>query len=122
MSVEDVDNDVTHLKPELQDLVAKIKQNIIIYNNLPMKVFETARTPERQKWLFDNGYSKTLNSNHLTGSAVDIVYYLDGNWSWDNKIIYYFNFLGAKVKDLYGDQLTWGGEWAWKDLAHYELK
>lgn len=33
------------------------------------------RTPERQKELVDSGASKNINSNHLTGRAVDIAPY-----------------------------------------------
>ena len=122
MAKEDVNRELTDLKPELQELVKKIYSNIIVYNRLPIDMFEGIRTQERQQWLYDNKYSKTLNSNHKDGGAVDFVVFLDNKWSWDDRYLHYFNFLGGRVKELYGDKLTWGGEWAWKDLAHYELK
>jgi peptidoglycan L-alanyl-D-glutamate endopeptidase CwlK len=123
MSKEDVQRDVLLLKPELQNLVRNIEIGIIQYHNLPLKVFETKRTLERQEWLFEQGYSKTLNSRHLDGSAVDFVYYKDGKWSWDNGVLHYYHFLGERVKELFGNRLMWGKDFInLTDLPHFELK
>lgn len=123
MAKEDVCRDLTQLKPELQELVNKIYSNIIVYNRIPMEVFETKRTLERQEWLFKQGMSKTMNSRHLDGSAVDFVYCLDGKWSWDNSVLHYFDFLGKRVIELYGDRLEWGGSWLqFIDKPHFQLK
>lgn len=124
MSKEDVDRNVDNLKPEMKDFVQKIYSNIIVYNRLPMELFEGKRTMERQEWLFKQGYSKTTNSRHLDGSAVDFVWYdeTEKKWSWDNNILHYFNFLGGRVLELYGDRIVWGGSWTWLDLAHFELR
>lgn len=42
---------------------------------LPMRVFETVRPLERQRWLFDKGYSKAAGPNgpHPWGLAIDII-------------------------------------------------
>ena len=47
-------------------------------------VLEGLRTLERQKALVAAGSSKTLNSRHLTGHAVDLGAWVDGrlDWSW----------------------------------------
>lgn len=125
MGKEDINSDLTLLKPELQELVNKIYSNIIIYNRIPMEHFETMRTLERQEWLFHEGFSKTLNSKHLNGSAVDFVYRdpETKKWSWDNNVIHYFDFLGARVLELYGDKIFWGKNFiSFKDYPHFELK
>lgn len=50
---------------------------------LNVDIFETIRTEERQKWLVSNGKSKTMNSYHRLGMAVDFVFKTkSGNWTW----------------------------------------
>ncbi len=48
-------------------------------------VTEGIRTIQRQRELVELGYSKTMNSYHLYGLAVDLVPWIDGNFRWDNK-------------------------------------
>lgn len=94
------------------------------------------RTPEEQKRLFDAGLSKTMNSKHLTGKAVDIAPYpID----WDNTKRFYF-FAGimlatwAEMKEEghvpSSLGLRWGGDWdmdndlddqTFMDLVHFEV-
>lgn len=51
---------------------------------LNVGIFETLRTRTRQKWLFSNGKSKTMQSYHLLGLAVDFVFLTaGGKWTWD---------------------------------------
>jgi peptidoglycan L-alanyl-D-glutamate endopeptidase CwlK len=54
---------------------------------LPFDVFvvEGIRTLERQQLLVASGKSRTLNSKHITGKAVDLAPYKDGKILWDNK-------------------------------------
>jgi uncharacterized protein YcbK (DUF882 family) len=52
---------------------------------IEFQITEGLRSKERQKMLFDSNLSKTLNSKHLTGNAVDIVVYIDGVIYWDLK-------------------------------------
>lgn len=125
MAKEDVDNNPDFLKPELRELVSKIYSNVILFHNLPMEMFECKRTLERQEWLVKQGFSKTLNSRHLDGSAVDFVFRDPQTlkWSWDNSIIHYYDFMGARVMELYGDRIEWGGKWkTFVDKPHYQLK
>ena len=124
MGREEVNRELTDLKPELQELVKKIYSNIIVYNRLPMDMFEGKRSQERQQWLYDNKYSQTLNSNHKDGGAVDFVYCLDNKWSWDNSVLHYFDFLGERVLELYGDKIEWGGKCfgSFIDKPHFQLK
>ena len=74
--------EVAKIHPEV------VKRTLAILNEckqagLKVDVFETRRTLERQKWLKSNGKSKTLNSYHRLGLAVDIVFKTPkGNWTW----------------------------------------
>lgn len=80
------------------------------------------RTPARQKQLFIKGVTKTLNSRHITGHAMDIAPLVDGKVSWDWKHYYP---LAAKVKEAarrLGIGIEWGGDWnALKDGPHWQL-
>ena len=54
--------------------------------------FETLRTQERQKRLYQQGSSRTLNSYHTKGLACDLVFLNDRRqptWNWDYAYIHY---------------------------------
>lgn len=62
-----------------ENAVAKAKQA-----GLNVEVFETVRTYARQSYLVSIKNSKTMNSYHRLGLAVDIVFKTaKGNWTWD---------------------------------------
>jgi peptidoglycan L-alanyl-D-glutamate endopeptidase CwlK len=61
-------------------------------------------------------------SRHLTGKAVDIMVYVNGKGTWENK--YYTqvaNHIKQKAKELDVD-IIWGGDWrTLVDSVHFEL-
>jgi peptidoglycan L-alanyl-D-glutamate endopeptidase CwlK len=79
-------------------------------------VTEWYRTPERQAALVKQGKSKTYNSQHLRGLAVDLVI-LDGDGvTWD---VARYRPLGAFWRDMGG---VWGGDWTGLvDAVHFEF-
>ena len=86
-------------------------------------VIEGLRTAARQRELVASGASRTLNSRHLTGHAVDIVP-LDsaGRVSWDwplyHKLAPFVKQAAAEVKV----PIIWGGDWrSFPDGPHWEL-
>lgn len=103
------------------DLVAVV--NLAIKRSpVDFTVLEGLRTEERQRKLFASGASKTLSSRHLTGHAVDIAPYVDGevSWHWPH---YYP--LSATIKECaheLGVEIEWGGDWtSFKDGPHWQL-
>ena len=82
-------------------------------------ILEGIRNIAKQKLYFDTGKSKTMNSYHLKGLAVDVAPYpID----WDN--INRFMELSIIVKRIAKEQglnITWGGDWKWKDYPHYQI-
>jgi len=61
---------------------------------LPFKVFEAFRTPERQRWLYEQGRTRPgavvtkaqpWTSFHQYGLAADLVLFIDGQWTWSDK-------------------------------------
>lgn len=83
------------------------------------RIIEGVRTPERQRQLFAAGKSKTLNSRHITGHAVDIVPVVDGHISWDWKHFFPIaHVMGECARDM-NIPLEWGGSWKRADSPDY---
>ncbi len=103
------------------DLVRVVKRAAAL-SDLDFTVLEGLRTPARQKQLFDLGATKTMNSRHLTGHAVDIAPMVGGTVRWDWPL---YHQLAAVVKAAASQEkvpVTWGGDWrTFKDGPHWEL-
>ena len=103
------------------DLVRVVKR-AIGESPLDFTVLEGLRTLERQKVLFAKGATRTMNSRHLTGHAVDLAPVINGAVSWDWPL---YNKLALTVFEAAKDEgvpITWGGNWTtFKDGPHFEL-
>ena len=91
-------------------------------------VLEGMRTIERQRELFAKRATRTLNSRHLTGHAVDIAPLLDEDGDGDVEISWHwehFHPLADLIKRVAGDlgiPIVWGGGWqSFPDGPHWEL-
>lgn len=94
----------------------------------PIRVTEGLRTLERQKHLVAIKASKTMNSRHLTGHAIDVVPLVDldrdgkieteelYNKELFRQLIPIAKEQAAKLKV----EMTWGYDWGW-DMPHWEL-
>ena len=78
---------------------------------------ELYRTRERQVELLAEGKTKTLNSKHLQGLAIDLVL-IDENGKPDWNFEHYIP-LGEYWEKLGG---IWGGRWKLKDGVHFEFR
>ena len=109
------------LKGVHPDLV-KVVERAIEISTVDFTVLEGLRTPERQKTLVDAGASKTLNSRHITGHAVDLAAWVDEqvDWSWP-----LYAQIAKAMKAAAQEQgvgIVWGGDWTkFKDGPHFEL-
>jgi len=109
------------LKGVHPDLVAVVEAAILL-TPVDFMVTEGLRTPARQAELVRAGASRTLNSRHLTGHAVDVAAWVDGGVRWDwplyPRIAEAFK-AAAKGRDV---ALIWGGDWPrLRDGPHFEL-
>jgi len=96
-------------------LVAVTKRAIEITQQ-DFSVIEGVRSYQRQKQLFAEKRSFTMNSRHLTGHAVDLVDY-PITWDWDNFYpIADAMIQAAKELDV---PLRWGGNWQVKDVRNW---
>lgn len=104
--------------PDLQEVVGLALRMCTI----DFAVIEGLRTPERQKQLVASGASKTLNSRHITGHAVDLAPWVGGTLRWDwplfRPIADAMKLAAAELKI----PIVWGGDWrTFKDGPHFEL-
>jgi peptidoglycan L-alanyl-D-glutamate endopeptidase CwlK len=87
-------------------------------------VIEGLRSEERQRQLVAQGASRTMNSRHLTGHAVDLLPIgPNGRAAFDWPL---YHRLAPAVKaaaEAEGVKITWGGDWkSFKDGPHFELE
>lgn len=95
-------------------------------------VNEGLRTVERQKQLVARGASKTMNSKHITGHAVDLIpVAVNGEIPWnDTKKFQAIGDAMLKAADELNIKIRWGKDWnmngvytdeKFVDSPHFEL-
>ena len=104
------------------DLVAVVEL-AITKTDVDFTVLEGMRTRTRQRSLYTKGSSMTMNSRHLTGHAVDLGAYVDGEVKWDwplyHRIAKAMNEAALELKV----DLDWGGDWkSFPDGPHFQLR
>ena len=112
-------NSLRGIHPDLRRVIDRALQE----SPLDFVVIEGLRTVERQKELVESGASKTMNSRHLTGHAVDLLPIgPNGKAAFDWPL---YDRLGPAVKraaEREGVPIVWGGDWrTFKDGPHFEL-
>lgn len=113
----------SNLKGVHPDLVRVMRKTLtMLPADLDFRVTEGLRTLERQRQLKRQGATRTLNSRHITGHAVDIYVLLKGVGTWDLKE---YKRVAAVVKQaakLEKVPIVWGGDWVtFRDGPHFEL-
>lgn len=112
---------IARLQDVHPDLVRVVRRAAAM-SSLDFAVLEGLRTLPRQKQLLAQGATRTLNSRHLTGHAVDLAPMIGGTVSWDWPL---YDRLAKVVKaaaDHEDVPITWGGDWeSFKDGPHWEL-
>lgn len=112
---------LSRLKGVHPDLVLVVKRAIQL-TDVDFAVLEGLRTRTRQLELVRAGASKTMNSRHLTGHAVDLGAYVQGKVRWDWPL--YYKIAGAMKRAARELEvpLEWGGDWkSFKDGPHFQL-
>lgn len=91
-------------------------------SDIDFAVLEGVRSKARQKQLVAAGASRTMNSRHLTGHAVDLGAVVAGTVRWDWPLYYQIaKAMKAAAKEL-KVSIAWGGDWlAFPDGPHFEL-
>jgi peptidoglycan L-alanyl-D-glutamate endopeptidase CwlK len=106
------------IHPDLRRVIDRALQD----SPLDFVVIEGLRSIVRQKQMVDSGASKTMNSRHLTGHAVDLMPIGPDGPAFDWPL---YDQLGPAVKaaaEREGVVITWGGDWkSFRDGPHFEL-
>ncbi len=103
------------------DLVAVVKRAITL-TEIDFTVTEGLRTRERQAQLVKAGASKTMNSRHITGHAVDLAAWVEGGIRWDWPLYAKLAAAMKRAASELGVAIIWGGDWrTFKDGPHFEL-
>lgn len=102
--------------PDLARVVEAARKQV------PFMVVEGLRSRQRQAQLVAEGKSRTMESRHITGHAVDLAPIVDGTVRWDWPP---FRPMAAAVKQAaaaLGVAIVWGGDWkSFPDGPHFEL-
>ena len=115
-------NNLKGVHPALINLAYKTEE--LITEELPNYHFVITcglRTIEEQKKLVAEKKSRTMNSKHLTGHAIDIAVFIDGKLTWDlpeyRKVT---NVFKQASKEL-NIEIECGVDWKWTDSPHIQI-
>jgi len=92
------------------DLVRVVKKAAAM-SDLDFTVLEGLRTLDRQKQLMANGATRTMNSRHLTGHAVDLGAMVGGAVRWDWGLYLKLADIMRSASVAENVPIRWGGTW-----------
>ena len=105
--------------------LVKVVKRAIEISEYDFMVVEGLRTIETQKEYVKKGVSKTMNSYHLTGHAVDLAPLENGTIDWNNKKGQFDSVAKAMkqaAKEL-NVEIEYGGDWkSFVDKPHFQIK
>jgi len=112
------ENNLLGVHPDL----VKVVRRALEVSKVDFAVIEGLRTPERQRKLVEAGASRTLNSRHLTGHAVDLAPYIAGQIRWDwpafTPLLTAMRFAATELNI----PVIHGADWTtFRDGPHHEL-
>lgn len=100
----------------------KVVRRAIALTDVDFTVLEGKRSLARQKELYRKGASKTMNSRHLTGHAIDLGAWIGGSVRWDWPLYYKIADAMLQAADELDIDVEWGGHWKrFKDGPHFQL-
>lgn len=110
-----------NLKGVHPDLVKVVRKAFELAEVDPV-ITEGLRTVERQRELVRIGASRTMNSRHITGHAVDVAFIINGKLRWDWPLYKKFADVMKAAAKAVGVPIEWGGDWkSFKDGPHFQL-
>lgn len=103
------------------DLVRVVRRAIEL-TEVDFTVLEGVRTEERQREMVARGVSQTMKSRHLSGHAVDLGAYANGQISWEFPQYRKIAIAMARAADELKVPVEWGGNWrTFRDGPHFQL-
>ena len=104
------------VKPKLHSVVA----HAITVTNIDFGVICGLRDLKTQEDLVARGASQTMKSKHLTGDAVDLMAYQDGEPCWEIQV---YDEIADAMKEAAvrtGTKIRWGAAWQIDDFRDWE--
>lgn len=95
----------------VHDDLVKVVQRAIRLTEVDFTVLEGVRSRQRQAELVKSGASKTMNSRHLTGHAVDLGALLNGSVRWDWELYLKIADAMKAASEELDIPVRWGGTW-----------
>lgn len=111
--------------------LCKVVHRAIELTVVDFTVLEGLRSKERQQKLVASGASRTMRSRHLTGHAVDLGAWVDGEVRWDWPLYHKIAQAMWGASEELEIPIRWGGTWEervygplssrFPDGPHFEL-
>lgn len=95
----------------VNSLLVRCVRRAIALTTQDFRVFEGVRTHARQAQLYKAGASRTMNSKHLSGDAVDLVPLVDGTLQWQIPLCCQVAIAMREAAQEFGARLRWGCVW-----------
>lgn len=118
---------------ELRDVDVRLATVVLVagaryhaaFGNRRLRVTDGRRTVEEQEAMVRDGKSRTMNSHHLDGRAVDLAIIIDRKAHWALPLFEEVDrFMQSAALDVGLDpgDLLWGGHWtSLRDGVHWQL-
>ena len=104
--------------PELVRVFLNARQ---LTSGLRPIVTQGMRDLKTQRRMVKARASKTMNSRHLTGHAIDVAFIVGRTARWDWPLFHDFSDIMKAVAEECGVGITWGGDWKMRDGPHFQL-
>lgn len=100
--------------------LVEVMHRALELTSVDFAVTEGLRTVARQKQLVAQGASKTMNSRHLTGHAVDVMAFIGSRGSWELPL--YYKIAEAVRAAAIEQQVSirWGGAWTVSNIIKWD--
>ena len=109
---------------EVNPSLKNIAKEALKITRIDFAIISGKRTIKEQKELVKKGKSKTLNSRHLSGNAIDIapIDPKTGKGKFDRTLALEIATAFYQAAQNQGAKIEWGGTWKnFEDIPHFEL-
>jgi peptidoglycan L-alanyl-D-glutamate endopeptidase CwlK len=111
-------NNLVGVHPDL----VRVAHRAIQISPVDFVITEGRRTRQRQAELVKAGASRTMNSRHITGHAIDFAALVGREVRWDWPLYKTIADAFKKAAAELGVAIVWGGDWkSFRDGPHIEL-
>lgn len=106
----------------VNEKLVKVVRRAVELSSVEFIITEGLRTKERQAELVKAGASRTMNSMHIVGRAVDVAPIIGGQVRWDWPPFHKIAEAFKKAAKELNIAIEWGGDWkTFPDGPHFQL-